>query len=59
VNDGSNAVYAVSIKEACRLTSLSRSTIYNLHNAGRLKIRKVGGRALILREDLMNLLGAA
>jgi excisionase family DNA binding protein len=51
--------YALTIKQACEFTSLSRSTIYNLNSAGKLKIRKVGGRSLIFREDLLNLLGAA
>lgn len=47
---------ALTIKEACFAASLSRSTIYNLSRAGKLPIRKAGGRSLILREDLLNLL---
>jgi excisionase family DNA binding protein len=38
---------AVSILEAARLTSLCRSTIYELLNAGKLKSIKVGGRHLV------------
>jgi excisionase family DNA binding protein len=38
---------AVSILEAARLTSLCRSTIYELLNAGKLRSIKVGGRHLV------------
>jgi excisionase family DNA binding protein len=38
---------AVSILEAARLTSLCRSTIYELLKTGRLKSIKVGGRHLV------------
>lgn len=47
---------ALSIKEACFQTGLSRSTLYNLAKAGRLPIRKAGGRSLILTADIMALL---
>ena len=47
---------AYSIKEACYQAGLSRSTIYNLAKAGKLPIRKVVGRSLILAEDLNALL---
>ncbi len=36
---------------------VSRSTIYNLAKAGKLPIRKVVGRSLILRSDIHSLLG--
>lgn len=47
---------AYSIGEACEATSLGRSTIYNLIAAGRLRLRKVGRRSVILGEDLERLL---
>lgn len=49
---------AYSVAEACRVTSLSRSTLYNLSKVGRLPIRKVAGRSLILEADLRRLLHA-
>lgn len=38
---------AYSIKEACEVSSLGRTTIYAHIKAGRLEIVKVGGRTLI------------
>ena len=38
---------AVSILDAARLTSLCRSTIYELLKAGKLRSIKVGGRHLV------------
>jgi excisionase family DNA binding protein len=38
---------AVSILEAARLTSLCRSTIYELLKTGKLRSIKVGGRHLV------------
>jgi excisionase family DNA binding protein len=49
----------MTIREACAYTRLSRSTIYNLAKAGKLPIRKVAGRSLILRQDLLTLLGVS
>lgn len=49
----------LTINEACDYTRLSRSTIYNLAKAGKLPIRKVAGRSLILRQDLLTLLGVS
>ena len=43
---------AVDVREAARLTGLSRSQIYVLIGEGRLKKRKVGARTLILVQDL-------
>ncbi|WP_060979214.1 MULTISPECIES: helix-turn-helix domain-containing protein [Pseudomonadota] len=43
---------AYSITEACRLTSLGRSTIYSCLAQGALQARKVGRRRLILAESL-------
>ena len=38
---------AYSIKEACQVTSLGRTTIYSHISAQRLKAVRVGGRTLI------------
>ncbi|RYG95814.1 MAG: DNA-binding protein [Alphaproteobacteria bacterium] len=43
---------ALTIKEACFRASLSPSTIYKLSRSGRLPIRKVCGRSLILADEL-------
>lgn len=43
---------ALTIKEACFRASLSPSTIYKLSRSGRLPIRKVCGRSLILTDEL-------
>ena len=50
---------ALTINEACGYMRVSRSTIYNLAKAGKLPIRKVAGRSLILRRDIHILLGVA
>jgi excisionase family DNA binding protein len=47
----------MTIAEACAYMRVSRSTIYNLAKAGKLPIRKVVGRSLILRSDIHTLLG--
>ncbi len=38
---------AYSIKEACRVSTLGRTRIYQLINEGRLESRKIGKRTLI------------
>jgi excisionase family DNA binding protein len=43
---------AYSIKEACRASSLGRTTIYNHISAGRLRAVRVGGRTIIPAEAL-------
>lgn len=48
---------AYSLREASEVTSLSRSTLYNLAKDGKLSIRKVAGRSIILRDDIMTLIG--
>ncbi len=47
---------AFRVNEAVAVSGLSRSTLYELLKAGRLRAVKVGGRRLILREDLQALL---
>lgn len=44
------------INEAAAVSGLSRSTLYQLLKAGKLRAVKVGGRRLILRESLEALL---
>lgn len=41
-----------TIREACRVSTLGRATIYNYISAGRLRVVRVGGRTLILAESL-------
>lgn len=43
---------AVTINDACRITGLGRSKIYEEINAGRLPVRKAGQRTLIRVSDL-------
>ena len=47
---------AYRIPDAAKAIGLSRSTLYYLAKQGKLRIRKVGGRSLITREDLLSLL---
>lgn len=45
---------AVSIPEACRITSIKRSSLYRELAAGRIVAVKVGSRSLIPMESLRN-----
>ena len=47
---------AYSIDEACRVTSLGRTRLYELINEGVIARRKVGKRTLIPAESLHKLL---
>jgi excisionase family DNA binding protein len=47
---------AYSIREACRATSLGRTTIFNHIAAGRLHVVRVGGRTLIPADALQALI---
>lgn len=47
---------AYSIAEASRVTSISRSRIYELINAGELQSRKVGRRTIIPANSLRALI---
>lgn len=42
---------AFSIEQLCQWSSVGRSTIYEEIREGRLQIRKVGRRTIVLRED--------
>lgn len=41
-----------TIREACRVSTLGRATIYNHINAGRLRVVRVGGRTLVPVDSL-------
>jgi excisionase family DNA binding protein len=43
---------ALRINDAARYVGISRSTLYKLASTKRLAIRKVAGRAVVLRADL-------
>jgi excisionase family DNA binding protein len=43
---------AYSIKEACKVSSLGRTTLYSHIAAGRLLARRIGGRTIIPVESL-------
>lgn len=47
---------AYSVKEACRASSLGRTTLYAHIAAGRLLARRVGGRTVIPVESLRALI---
>lgn len=47
---------AYSIREACQVTSLGRTTIYNHIAAGRLCAKRIGGRVVIPAESLRALI---
>ncbi len=56
LRESSNPPLAYSLSDASRITSISRSTLYNLSKAGKLTIRKVCGRSLVLHDDLIALI---
>lgn len=48
-----------SIREACQATSLGRTTLYSLINAGRLSVIRVGGRTIVQADSLHALIAEA
>jgi len=52
------AKITVTIRQACEMTGLGRSTIYKLFESKRLTKRKLGGRTLILVSDLQELMAS-
>ncbi len=42
----------LSVSEACRVSGIGRTKIYEAISEGRLKARKLGKRTLVLRGDL-------
>lgn len=59
VHESPNAKRGLTIAEAATYVGLHRTTIYRLARNGKLKIRKIGGRSILLREDLDALLESA
>ncbi len=55
-NPNDSPKLAYSIKEACRTSSLGRSTLYAHIAAGRLRVVRVGGRTIIPAESLQALI---
>jgi excisionase family DNA binding protein len=55
--DCGSAPLAYSVTEAAQAVGLSRTTLYDLMRSGTLPSRKVAGRRLLLRRDLLDLLG--
>jgi excisionase family DNA binding protein len=47
---------AYSIREACRASSLGRTTLYSHIAAGRLLARRIGGRTVIPADSLRALI---
>ena len=47
---------AVSVNEACRMTSLGRTKLYAMMGTGDLPYRKIGSRTVILMADIKELL---
>ena len=44
---------AYSILEACKLTSVGRTTLYSAIKTGDLKVHKIGRRTLVTANDLV------
>lgn len=47
---------AYSVADACRVSSICKSNLYNLIRAGRLETRKLGRRTLIPAASLRRLI---
>ena len=47
---------AYTIKDACRVSGLGRTLIYEAIGAGKLAKTKIGTRTLIMRADLLKFL---
>ncbi len=51
------APLAYSIKDACKLLSVSRSFLYELEARGNLKFTRIAGRTLVLASEIQRLIG--
>lgn len=49
---------ALTISEACAVTGLGKTKLYEVIAAGKLKVRKCGKRSLVLRDDLRDFLAS-
>lgn len=47
---------AYSVSEACRVSSIGRTRLYQLIAEGRLEVRKIGKRTIIPAESLRRLI---
>jgi excisionase family DNA binding protein len=47
-----------TVPEACQLGKFGTNTLYNAIKEGRLKVRKLGARTLILRDDFLAFLNS-
>jgi excisionase family DNA binding protein len=52
----SNKPIAYSIKQACELSSLGKTTIYRIAQLGKLRLIRVGGRTVVSADSLHALL---
>ena len=52
-------VRGMTIARAARYVGVSEDTIYRLRDRGKLTIRKIMGRNIILRDDLDRILGVS
>jgi excisionase family DNA binding protein len=43
---------ALSVEEACKITSLGRTTFYKLKKSGLITARKCGNRTIVLWDEL-------
>lgn len=50
---------AYSIREACAITSLGKTTIYRLARLGSIRLVRVGGRTIVPADSLHALLGGS
>jgi len=50
------APLAYSVSEACKVSSIGRTYLYQLINEGRLEVRKIGKRTLITARSLRALI---
>jgi len=55
-SDYTHQPIAYSISEACRVSSLGRTKIYQLIGEGKLESRKLGKRTLVLADSLDELI---
>ncbi len=53
-----NSRTTFSISEVCKTLGIGRSTLYVLIKEGRLPVRKLGNRTLIMRSDLEDFVSA-
>ncbi|MGB3271338.1 MAG: helix-turn-helix domain-containing protein [Xanthobacteraceae bacterium] len=53
------APVAYSIDEACRATSLCRTSLYKLISDGKVQAKKIGGRTVIAADALHRLINEA